>query len=86
MGIVNPLRYHETINGRSYVIEVVPVGPKRWRAQIVRRDRTTALMPFYGPTPDEAARMLSGWLVRAARLTADTHDAAHGGTKRGPRA
>jgi hypothetical protein len=25
----------------------------------------TALMPFYGPTPDEAARQLSEWLTRA---------------------
>jgi hypothetical protein len=75
---VNPLRYHETIHGRVYVIEVLPVGPDRWRAQIVRRDRTTALMPFYGSTPDEAARMLSSWLTRAARHSADAPDAGRG--------
>jgi hypothetical protein len=70
---VNPLRYHETINGRSYVIEVLPVGRDRWRAQIARTPgRTTAVMPFYGQTPDEAAHLLSGWLTRAARL-ADDH-------------
>jgi hypothetical protein len=27
----------------------------------------TALMPFYGQTPDEAARQLSEWLVLANR-------------------
>jgi len=63
---VKPLRYQETINGRSYVIEVLPVGDDRWRAQIARVcGGPTALMPFYGATPDEAARQLSGWLDRA---------------------
>jgi hypothetical protein len=63
---VKPLRYQETINGRSYVIEVLPVGDDRWRAQIARlQGGTTALMPFYGTTPDEAAQQLSGWLNRA---------------------
>jgi hypothetical protein len=62
---VNPLHYHETINGRSYVIEVLPVGRDRWRAQIARTPgRTTAVMPFYGQTPDEAARQLTAWLAR----------------------
>lgn len=66
-----PLRYHETINGRSFVIEVLPVGRDRWRAQIAGTPgRTTALMPFYGQTPDEAAHLLSDWLTRAARLSA----------------
>ena len=66
-----PLRYHETINGRSYVIEVLPVDRDRWRAQLARTPGgTTAVMPFYGPTPDEAARQLSAWLLRAARLSA----------------
>ena len=61
------VRFEETINGRSYVIEVLPVGQDRWRAQIARQPgRTTALMPFYGTTPDEAAGLLSGWLNRAA--------------------
>jgi hypothetical protein len=63
---VKPLRYQETINGRSYVIEVLPVGRDRWRAQIARvTGGTTALMPFYGTTPDEAAQQLSGWLTQA---------------------
>jgi hypothetical protein len=64
---VDIVRFQETINGRSYVIEVLPVGRDRWRAQIARRPGSTAaLMPFYGATPDEAARSLSGWLTRAA--------------------
>lgn len=68
-----PLRYHETINGRSYVIEVLAVGRERWRAQLARTPRgTTAVMPFYGQTPDEAVRQLSAWLLRAAGLSAAT--------------
>ena len=43
----------------------------RWRAYIVRVPGVpTALMPFYGSTPAEAARLLSEWLARAhARAT-----------------
>ena len=58
-------RYEETIDGRAYQIEVTPVND-RWRAQIRRTPGVpTALMPFYGPTPDEAARQLSRWLALA---------------------
>ena len=65
---VNTVRYTETINGRECVIEVLPVGRDRWRAQIARTPgSTTALMPFYGPTPDAAAHQLTGWLERAGR-------------------
>lgn len=65
--LVTVVRFEHTINGRSYVIEVLPVGRDRWRAQIARRPgRTTALMPFYGTTPDEAAQLLSRWLAQAA--------------------
>jgi hypothetical protein len=64
---VDILKFQQTINGRSYVIEVLPVGQDRWRAQISRvPGGMTALMPFYGATPDEAAQSLSGWLTRAA--------------------
>jgi hypothetical protein len=64
---VDIVRFEETINGRCYVIEVLPVGRDRWRAQIARLPgATTALMPFYGATPAEAARSLSGWLTRAS--------------------
>jgi hypothetical protein len=59
-------RFEELIGGRSYVIEVKPVALNRWRAYIVRIPGVpTALMPFYGPTPAEAARELSNWLTRA---------------------
>jgi hypothetical protein len=50
---------------------VLPVGLDRWRAQIVRTPGgSSALMPFYGVSPDEAAGQLSAWLNRAAKLTA----------------
>jgi hypothetical protein len=62
------VRYRETINGRTYVIEASAVGRDRWRAQIASLPGgRAALMPFYGPTPDEAATQLSGWLTRASR-------------------
>lgn len=64
---VTVIRINEIINGRSCVIEVVPVGRDRWRAQLSRRGVTTALMPFYGATPDEAALHLSRWLDLAGR-------------------
>ena len=60
---VNVHRFEETINGRSYRIEVSSVGTGQWRAQIARvPGGSTALMPFYGKTPDEAAKQLSRWL------------------------
>jgi hypothetical protein len=63
---VASVRIKETINGRTYVIEVLSVGADRWRAQIAAAPgRPTALMPFYGATPNEAAERLSGWLARA---------------------
>lgn len=61
-------RFAESIAGRDYLIEVKPVAQDRWRAYIVRVPGIpTALMPFYGRTPDEAARQLSDWLTRAHR-------------------
>lgn len=61
---VNVHRYEENIAGRTYFIEVRPITDSRWRAQIARRPgMPTALMPFYGPTPEEAARELSRWLT-----------------------
>ena len=68
---VDTVRFEETINGRSYIIEVSSVDRDRWRAQILRRPGgSTALMPFYGATAIEAARLLSQWLTRAAGGTA----------------
>jgi hypothetical protein len=59
-------RFEESIGGRAYLIEVAKVAQDRWRACIVRTPGVpTALMPFYGATPDEAARSLTGWLTRA---------------------
>jgi hypothetical protein len=59
-------RFSESIAGRPYLIEVSMVAKDRWRAEIVRVPAVrTALMPFYGRTPDEAARNLSAWLARA---------------------
>ena len=59
-------RFEESIGGRAYLIEVAAVAADRWRAYIVRVPGVpTALMPFYGRTPDEAAHMLSEWLTRA---------------------
>ena len=59
-------QYEEVIGGRTFQIEVSPVSvqPSRWRAQIRRAAGIpTAMMPFYGPTPDEAAQSLSRWLI-----------------------
>ena len=56
--------YEEHIAGRTYQIEVLLVSESRWRAQIVRRPgMPTSMMPFYGATPEEAARELGRWLA-----------------------
>jgi hypothetical protein len=61
-------RYERLIGGRLYRIEAACVRDNRWRAQIVRLPgMPTAVMPFYGPTPDEAARLLTRWLSLAYR-------------------
>ena len=64
-------RFEESIGGRRYVIEAAAVSETRWRAYIVRIPGVpTALMPFYGSTPVEAAQHLCDWLSRAhARAT-----------------
>lgn len=59
-------RFEESIGGRPYLIEVAAVTQDRWRAYLVRIPGVpTALMPFYGPTPREAAERLRVWLARA---------------------
>ena len=59
-------RFEECIAGRVYQIEVAAVAANRWRAYIVRLPGVpTALMPFYGTTPAEAASLLCDWLTRA---------------------
>jgi predicted RNase H-like HicB family nuclease len=67
--------FEETIAGRAYFIEVTPVS-NRWRAQLRRLPgMPTAMMPFYGETPEEAAQQLKAWLTlahrRQAQLTAN---------------
>jgi hypothetical protein len=70
---VTVVRYKETINGRAYLIEAQPIDPHRWRAQLVRTTgRTTALMPFYGATADEAAGLLSRWIARMSPIVPAT--------------
>lgn len=60
-------RFEKTIGGRAYQIEVMPVS-NRWRAQLQRTPGVpTAMMPFYGQTPDEAAGQLTQWLALAHR-------------------
>lgn len=62
---MNVHRFQQDIGGRPYQIEVTPVGDK-WRAQLRRLPgMPTALMPFYGTTPEEAASLLTRWLVMA---------------------
>lgn len=63
-------RFEETICGRVYQIEVTPVSD-RWRAQLHRTaGMPTAMMPFYGASPDDAARQLAQWLTLAHRRVA----------------
>jgi len=55
-------RFEEVIGERTYEIEVTATGD-RWRAQLRRRPGLcTAMMPFYGASPAEAADRLTGWL------------------------
>jgi hypothetical protein len=66
-------RFEECIAGRSYHIEVAAVAEDRWRAYIVRVPGVpTALMPFYGRTPGEAAQLLCDWLTRAHARAANS--------------
>jgi hypothetical protein len=61
-------RFEETIGGRAYHIEVLPVS-NRWRAQLCCTPGVPrAMMPFYGQTPDEAARLLAKWLALAHNI------------------
>jgi len=67
-------RFQELIGGHPYLIEVAAVAKDRWRAYIVRIPGVpTALMPFYGPTPVEAANLLREWLTRAHERAAPAH-------------
>jgi len=62
-------RFEETIRGYTYQIEVFSITPERWRAYLVpTTDGPTALMPFYGRTPNEAVQHLVHWLSQAHRV------------------
>jgi len=64
-------RFEQSIAGRAYLIEVSAVSTDRWRAHIVRLPGVpTAMMPFYGRTPAEAADHLTAWLTRAHQRAA----------------
>ena len=79
---MNIIRFNETINGRPYVIETLSVGQDRWRAHLaLTTGGTTALMPFYGATPLEAAQQLTRWLARAATLSRPDRAADSGARK-----
>jgi len=72
--------FEETIAGRAYLIEVTPIS-NRWRAQLRRGPgMPTAMMPFYGQTPDEAARQLLGWLSLAHQRCAAMNSATRPST------
>ena len=61
---VNVHHFEELIAGRRYQIAVRPVSSTRWRAELERLPgMPTALMPFYGATPELAAQGLSRWLA-----------------------
>jgi hypothetical protein len=63
-----PLRVKEQINGREYRIEIAPVSAGKWRAQVLNaHGGPTALMPFYGTTPELTASGLTAWLTRVHR-------------------
>ena len=65
-------QFKELIAGKPYLIEVAAVAKDRWRAYIVRIPGVpTALMPFSGPTPDQAANLLVEWLTRAHERAAN---------------
>jgi hypothetical protein len=73
MTVLTPVRrFQESIAGHPYLIEVAAVAGNRWRANIVRAQGVpTALMPFYGTTPDAAADLLRRWLTRAHEQAAN---------------
>ena len=57
-------RFEERIAGRTYLIAVRWISQTRWRAELERLPGVpTALMPFYGPTPELAAEKLTRWLT-----------------------
>ena len=71
--IVTVHHFEETINGQHYAFEVTPAHGARWRAYLVSTTGgPTALMPFYGGTPQEAVANLVAWLSLAHRVAMDS--------------
>jgi hypothetical protein len=74
MATTMAFRFDETIDDRKYRILVSQVRKDTWRAQVVTAyGGPTAVMPFYGSTPDLARTELTSWLTRvhkSARSTA----------------
>jgi len=65
---VSAQRFERAVNERRYVIEATLVDPDRWRAYLVGvSGGPTALMPFYGETPEQAVERLTDWLALAHR-------------------
>lgn len=68
---MSPQRFERAINDRRYVIEAAPVDADRWRACLIDvPGGPSALMPFYGQTPEQAAERLADWLALAHRSAA----------------
>lgn len=66
------LALKQEINGRVYRIEVGRSG-QQWRARVLNaHGGPTALMPFYGPSADEAAQALVVWLSRAHKTASES--------------
>ena len=60
------------VNGRVYRIEVARSG-HQWRARVLNaHGGPTALMPFCGPSAEDAAQALVKWLSRIHKAAADT--------------
>jgi hypothetical protein len=61
------VRVTQIINGKPVLLEALLVSRDRWRARIARPPGgTTAVMPFYGSTADDAVQQLACWLTRVA--------------------
>lgn len=60
--------FSEVVNGRNYRIEVCSMNNGRWRAEVVTQyGGPTALMPFYGTSPEAAREGLTTWLANTNR-------------------
>ena len=77
-------RFERAINDRRYVIETTPVDRDRWRAYLVGvPGGPSALMPFYGETPEQAVERLADWLALAHRSSTlrDSTDSRTAGSR-----